>query len=157
MHDKIKSLIDQKISNSPRVKIERLTAGYEDTERDASLISEHVTTQLQKHMQSMYTEKDAAEASAYTRETEKNYGGLKTQLQVEKHFEQEAFLNMGRPSLAFDIMVQSGSRIFGMPYDVDWSEGNGVGAFARFDGKAYTIPKANGFFRRWHRVSFNYQ
>jgi len=145
MYDEIKRRLEERISAVPRFSIERIATGDTDGECDTSLISAHVTSELERDMNEMYDDKDASEAAAQPRDAIRVFGGLRTRRQLEKHIVERIRVDIGSPLKAFDFTVPTGSRVFGPPYDRDWSEGNGVGVFSRFDGKAYTIPKANGF------------
>lgn len=145
MNDEIKRRIEQRISEGPRFSIERIATGDTYGERDSSLISAHVTSELKRHMSEMYDDKDASEAAAQPRDAVLKFGGLRTRLQFEKHFVERVSMDIGSPMKAFDFTVPSGSRVFGPPYDRDWSEGRGVGMLGRFDGKVFTIPGAKGF------------
>ena len=145
MYDEIKRRLEERISAVQRFSIERIATGDTDGERDMSLISAHVTSELERHMCEMYDDTDESEAAAQPRDAVREFGGLRTRRQLEKHFVERLSVDIGSLTKAFDFTVPSGSRVFGPPYDRDWSEGNGLGIFSRFDGKAYTIPKANGF------------
>ena len=74
-----------------------------------------------------------------------DFGGLETREQLESHLVERLSLETLGPQTTFDLTVQTGTRVFGPPYDEDWSEGNGMGVFARFDGRAFTISKNNAF------------
>lgn len=144
MYDEIKRRIEHRISEEPRFSVERIATGETYGESDTSLISAHVTSELKHHMVEMYDDVDASEAAAQPREAVREFGGLQTRRQLEKHLAERLSMGIGNAMTAFDFTVPSGSRVFGPPYDRDWSEGGGVGMFARFDGKAYAITKANG-------------
>lgn len=145
MYDEIKGRLEERISAVPRFSIERISTDDMHDEHDISFISEHVTVELERHMSEMYDDIDAAEAAAHPRDAVRELGGLQTRYQLEKHFVERISTDIGGLIKAFDFTVPTGSRVFGPPYDQDWSEGNGIGIFSRFDGKAYTIPKDNGF------------
>jgi hypothetical protein len=145
MYDEIKKRIEKRISEGPRFSIERIATGDMYGERDTSLISAHVISELYRHMSEMYDDTDASEAAAQPRDAVHEFGGLRTRRQFEKHVVEQLSVDIGSLTKAFDFTVPSGSRVFGPPYDRDWSEGNGVGIFSRFDGKVYAISKDNGF------------
>jgi hypothetical protein len=145
MYDEIKRHIEQRISEGQRFSIERCAIGDTDGDRDMSLISAHVTSELDRHLSEMYDDTDVAEAAAQPREAVREFGGLLTSRQLEKHFVERLSVDITSPVKTFDFTVPSGSRIFGPPYDREWAEGNGIAFGGRADGKAITIPKKNGF------------
>jgi hypothetical protein len=145
MYDEIKRHIEQRISEGQRFSIERSAIGDTDGDRDTSLISAHVTSELDRHLSEMYDDTDAAEAAAQPRDAVREFGGLRTRHQLEKHFVERLSVDIASTTKAFDFTVPSGSRVFGPPYDREWAEGNGIAFGGRVDGKAITIPKKNGF------------
>lgn len=146
MYDEIKRRLEERISAVPRFSIERIATGDTDGERDLSLISAHVASELERHLSEMYDDTDASEAAAQPHDVVREFGGLRTRRQLEKHFVERLSVDIGSPMKTFDFTVPTGSRVFGPPYDRNWFEGNGFGVFSRFDGTVYTIPKANGGF-----------
>ena len=56
MHDEIKRRIEHRINQGRWFSIERTGAGYTDSEQDTSLISAHVTSELECHMSEMTIE-----------------------------------------------------------------------------------------------------
>jgi hypothetical protein len=145
MHDEIARRIEQRMSKRPRFRVERVTTADDEGDRDSSLLSAHVTSELERHMKEMYDDKDALEAAAQPRATVREFGGLRTRRQLEKHFVERLSVDIGTPERAFDFTVPGGSKVFGPPYDRDWAEGNGIAFGGRVDGKVITIPKTNGF------------
>jgi hypothetical protein len=145
MYDEIRRRLEQRQGQFKRPAIERVASTDAHAERDTSHFADHVTTELERHLGEMYDDEDAAEASARPRDHLLGFGGLGTQRQFQKHVVERLSLDVARPLTTFDITVSNGSRIFGPPYDRDWSEGNGVGVFSRADGKVFSLPKANGF------------
>lgn len=144
MFDEVKVRLEERLRAVPRFSVERLAGGDGHEEKDMPSISAHVTSVLERHIGEMYDDADAEETAAHPRDVVREFGGLRTQRQLEKHFVERLSAGIGRVT-TFDLTVSSGSRVFGPPYDLDWSEGNGLGALSRFDGKVITIPKANGF------------
>ncbi|PSB20695.1 hypothetical protein C7B65_07310 [Phormidesmis priestleyi ULC007] len=145
MYDEIKRHIEQRISEGQRFSIERSAIADTDGDRDTSLISAHVTSELDRHISEMYDDTDAAEAAAQPRDEVREFGGLRTRHQLEKHFVERLSVDIASTVKTFDFTVPSGTRVFGPPYDREWSEGNGFSFGGRVDGKAITIPKRNGF------------
>ena len=145
MYPEIKRRIEERIKRQSRLKIERIAIGKEYDDRDIALISAHVTTTLEQRMRAMYDDKDAAEAAAQPRDVVRDFGGLLTRHQMEKHLVEQFGLDTAKPLKTLDFTVQTGSRFFGTPYDLDWSVGDGVAISARVDGNVFTIPKDNAF------------
>ncbi len=145
MYDAIRQRLDERIRAEARLRIDRVPARDEDEQRDIALISEHVTASLKKRMSEMFDDADAAEAAAQPAQVASEFGGLLTERQLAKHFEQQVVMDLGVPIRTLELTVPNGSSIHGLPYDRDWSTGNGVAIFARADGKVYTIPSDDGF------------
>lgn len=134
MYDEIKRSVEQRISERPRFRIERVATVGKDGDR--SLLSSHVTSELERRMKEMYDDTDASEAGA-AGDTVRQFGGLRTRRQLEKHFVERLSVDVGNAERAFDFTVPSGSKVLGSPYDLDWAEGNGVALGARIDGKVF--------------------
>ena len=145
MYEEIKRRVEERINTGRRFNIERLAIEDIDGERDTSLISAHVASELERHISEMYDGLDASEAASQPHDVVREFGGLRTRRQLEKHFVEQLSVDISSPMKTLDFTVPSGSKVFGLPYDRDWSVGNGVAFLSRFDGKVFTIPKANGF------------
>jgi hypothetical protein len=147
MHDEIKRRLEERISAVPRFSIERIAAGDTYGERDTTLISAHVTSELERHMSEMYDDTDASEAAAQPRDEVRAFDGLWTRRQWEKHVVEQVIMDIGSTKQASNFTVPSGHRVFGPPYDLDWSAGGGHAIWARLDGgkNLYTLSKANDF------------
>jgi hypothetical protein len=145
VYDEIKRRIEERMSEGPRFSIERIATGNTHSERDTSLLSAYVTSELERHMGEMYDDKDGSAAAAQPRDAVREFGGLRTRRQLERHFLDRVSVDIGSSMKAFDFTVPSGSRVFGPPYDREWAKGNGIAFGSRVDGKVFTIPKANGF------------
>ncbi len=145
MYDEIKRRFEERISAVPRFGIERVAIEEVDGERDTLLIAEHVTKNLDRHISEMFDDTDASEAAAQPLDAIREFGGLRTQRQLEKHVFEQISVGLNSPIRSFDYVVPSGSQVFGPPYDKEWAEGNGIAFGARIDGKVFTIPKDNGF------------
>ena len=143
MLDKIKRRIEQRISEGRRFSIERAATADTDVERDTSVISAHVASELERHMSEMYDDEDALEAAAQSHNSVRDFGGLRTQRQWEKHVVERLSVGIGSPMKAL-VTVLSGTRVFGPPYDLEWSEGAGLAFGGRIDGEAITVLK-DGF------------
>lgn len=159
MYDKIKRRIEQRISEGPRLNIERIAPGQTYAERDTSLISTHVTSQLGRHMRDMYDDEDASEAAGRLQDAVRAFGGLRTRHQLEKHVAEQVIMDIGGPMTAFDFTVPSSSRIFGPPYDLYWAEGSGSFAdiYSRINGHVVTLPTRNGFIAGGNRLLPDHQ
>jgi hypothetical protein len=145
MYGEIKKRIEERFREGSRFCIERIASKDLESKRDILLISNHATSELKRHLSEMNEITNLKESATLTRKVVDEFGGLGTLKQLEKHFFERIYVDISNPKEAFDFTVPSGSRVFGPPYDLDWSEGNGVGFLSRFDGQVYTIPKANGF------------
>jgi hypothetical protein len=145
MHDSIRRRVEERRTQASAVRIERIAKDVESGERHLSLMSSHVTSELKRRMIEMDADTNVATATAHSSDALREFGGLRTREQLESHLVERLSLDVFTPSTTFDLTVQSGTRFLGPPYDQDWSEGNGMGAFARFDGRALTITKDNGF------------
>jgi hypothetical protein len=143
LHDQINRNIAHRISEGPRLSIERISTEDMDVSHDTGRISAHISSELQRHLYEMYDDTDASEALANPRDAIR-FGSLLTRRQLEKHVTEHVSVGIGKTK-ALDFVVKNGSRIFGPPYDREWSEGNGIAFGGRLDGKAITTPKANGF------------
>lgn len=144
MYAEIKKHIEHRISQTPRFDIDRVAAGKMDSERPISLIAAHVASELEPHIKEM-NDAGIPEATAQIDDTIRKFGGLGTALQLEKHFTDKIITDSHFLRKKLNIKVRNGSKVLAPPYDVDWSEGNGFGAFARFDGDVIVVPKSNGF------------
>jgi hypothetical protein len=144
MYDEVKGRLQERISAVPRFSIEHVGTGGTDGERAMSLFSAYVASELGRHISRMRDDAGISEAPTQPHAVPK-FGGLRTRRQLENHLVERLSADMNSPIRTRDFVVPTGSRVLGPPYDLDWSEGNGVGGFSRFDGKALTIPKANGF------------
>jgi hypothetical protein len=145
MYDEIKRRIEQRMSERPSFSIERIATKDIRRKRDASRISALVTAELKRHMSEMYDDIDAAEAAAHPRDKVREFGGLRTRRQLEKHFIEQLSTYIGSRQ-EFEFTVPSGSRGFKPPYDLDWIEGNGMSKnLSHLNGEVSTIPTRNGF------------
>ena len=143
MYERIWEQLTERLGDRAPLRVERALITDTDGQQDASLLTTHVRSRMDRHLNEMFDSDDAAEADAHRVEV-RDFGGLRTRRQLEKHFVEKVRADLG-VTRAFDYIVPSGSRVFGPPYDREWSEGNGIAFGARFDGKALTLPKANGF------------
>lgn len=126
MYDKIKRRLEQRVNAGPHVRIERMTTGDTFSERATSLLSAHVTSELESRMSEMFDDRDAPEAAAQPRGAVREFGGLRTRSQLETHFMERVSVDIGSMNRAFDFTVPMGSRVVGPPYDLDWMEGQGL-------------------------------
>lgn len=145
MYDEIKRRIEQRITAMPRFSIERMAIADADGERDTSLFSNHVTSELDRYMSEMYDDIDASEAAAQPRSAVREFGGLRTQRQLEKHFLERLSIDIASSIKTFTVTVTGSNSVVAPPYDREWSEGLGLAFGGRVDGKAITLPKENGF------------
>lgn len=144
MYEEISRDIERQLSAGPRLDVERIAGIGGDLEADRARRSDFITASLKGHLAEMFDEEDAEEASQAA-EIEPDFGGFRTSRQLRKHVTEMVRSDLAASMNTMDFQVAGGSKIFGPPYDDDWSEGNGVGVFARYDGKAFTIPETNGF------------
>jgi hypothetical protein len=144
MYNEIKRRLQERISAVPRFSIERITTGDTDGERDTSLIAAHVTSELERHMSDMYDDTDASEAAEQPRDAVREFGGLRTQRQLEKHLVEQLSVDIGSSMKTFDFTVQSGCKFFGPPYDREWGE-NALVFGDRLDGTVIITTKPDGF------------
>jgi hypothetical protein len=144
MYGDIKRMIEADLRRAPRVSVER--AGLSShRERDTSLITAHVNSEMKRHLTQLYDQSDAAEEAAYRVNQVRDFVGLQTSLQLKKHIYESLKLGLGAGEQTFDFKIPNGSEIFGLPYDLDWSVGNGIAWSARADGKVISIPSDTGF------------
>ncbi|HKO47837.1 MAG TPA: hypothetical protein VJV79_08940 [Polyangiaceae bacterium] len=127
------------------VRIERVAKNVETRERHLALVSSHVTSELERRMSEMEADTRVPAAAAQPLDGLAEFGGLRTRDQLESHLLERLSLDVFAPATTFKLTVQSGTKVFGPPYDQDWSEGSGFGNSARFSGRALTINKDDGF------------
>jgi hypothetical protein len=144
MHDSLGRRLEERKRRTSPVRIERVIKSAEGTEAHLALVSSHVVSELKRRMSEMEAETYVA-ATAQEAVALRDFGGLRTREQHESHLLERLSLDVFAPTTTFDLTIRSGTRFFGPPYDQDWSEGNGVGTLARFDGRAFTINKDDGF------------
>src|SRR5258706_8667795 len=111
MYDEIKRRIEQRMSEGSRLNIEHIAAGDSYGERDTSLITAHVTSELERHLSEIYDQTDASEAAVQTRDAVHEFGGLRTRRQLERHFEERLSVDIGGPRKAFEFTVPNGSAV----------------------------------------------
>jgi len=147
MYEEIGRDIERRLHAEPRLNVERIADVSGFLEEDRARRSEHITAELEGHLAEMFDEEDAEEARQVGN-LESDFGGFRTVRQLRKHVTERLradYTSSMNTMNTMDLQVTGGSRIFGPPYDDDWSEGNGIAMFSRHDGKVMTIPKTNGF------------
>lgn len=144
MYEEIIRDIEKRLYAGPRLNVERIAdvSGY--LEEDRARISEYITAELTGHLAEMFDEADAKEAG-HVGSAEPDFGGFRTELQLKKHLTEMARIDLASSMKTLDFQLTGGSKVFGPPYDDDWSEGNGIGWWSRMDGKVRTWSKLNGF------------
>jgi hypothetical protein len=142
--DSLRRRVEERRNRASPVRIERVATQVDGSDEHLAHISSHVTSELKRRMSEMDADTRVA-APAQAAETLRDFGGLRTREQLESHLLERLSLDAFAPATTFDLTIQSGTKFFGPPYDRDWSEGNGFGALARFDGRAFTINKDDGF------------
>ncbi len=145
MYEQIARRIEARLMKGPRVRVARGASEPTRIDKDKSVHSAYVTLQMAARMNEMYTEQDAAEAAAHSRETGRDFGGLRSQRQLENHFVERVTAELGGAMQAFDFTVPSGTTVLGPPYDVEWQVGNAIAFGAKSDGQVITLPTPNGF------------
>ncbi|HEY0371415.1 MAG TPA: hypothetical protein VGD79_05415 [Thermoanaerobaculia bacterium] len=145
MYERIRERLTERFTDEARLRVERVVSADADDERNASLLTEHVRSTMSRHLEEMYDREDAAEAEAQARVEVREFGGLHSRRQLEKHFAEKVRADLAGSRQAFDFTVTGGSRLVAPPYDLSWGVGNGVAIGARLDGKVFTIPTVNGF------------
>lgn len=145
MYDQIRHRIEHRLNRRPPLRLERVSVGDDDGERDTALISAHATAELERQMDGMYDERDAAEAAEHTADSARLFGGLRSRQQLQNHLVERVVADIAAPQLAYDFTITGGSRILAPPYDREWAVGTGVAFGARVDGKVMTLPDDNGF------------
>lgn len=143
MYDEIKDRLIRKIGALPSLQIERRVEGVGNGEEEA-VFSDHVHLLLRDQLSHLQDEEDETDNTT-TRSGVRKFGGFASRRQLEKHFFERLVADIHRPAKTLNLTITSGSRILGLPYDLEWATGNGFSFFGRYDGKALTIPKPNGF------------
>ncbi len=131
----MEALIKEKMMERKFFGLDRTVPTEEAKDLHTSLFEDHVATSLQRQLGEMPPEVEGLVAASQPLSTLRDFGGLQTKVQLRYHLLEKLYVALNQPMKLLDFTVQTGSRVIGTPYDLEWGTGCGIAFGSRFDGK----------------------